>query len=69
MVPELARRPTLGGSCCALPGAEVVVETLSSLQGVAAVTYEEPTSALRLDLDDGADDVLGQAKALLRQLA
>jgi len=32
-------------------------------------TPKERTSALRLDLDDGADDVLGQAKALLRQLA
>lgn len=69
VVPELARQPTLGDSCCALPAAEVLVEALSSLPGVAGVTYDEPTSALRLDLDDGADDVLAQAKALLRQLA
>lgn len=48
---ELAARPVVGSSCCAVPAAEAIKDTLASWPGVRHVTVEVGRGRVEVALD------------------
>lgn len=53
-VPELTRRPFVGGGCCVLAAADLICDGLGRLPGVHAVACDDVEGEVRLELEIGS---------------
>lgn len=68
-VPELARRPFVGGGCCAIAAADLICDALGRLSGVRAVACDDEEGAVRLELELGSGaGLLPTVRAILDDL-
>lgn len=66
-VPELRRRPLVGGGCCAVPSAWLIEETLAQLTGVERVHADDEQGRILLKLRPGGvkmEEILEALQAL-----